>query len=62
MVVTSEDDSIFLISFDSSTYELTFRSSRNPEYLQTEKVVLKEGLIYTNLHHFPLGFLQRVTI
>ena len=38
MIPTSEDNSIFLIGFNQESSELTFRTSLNPGYLQTEIV------------------------
>ena len=60
MVVTSEDTSLFLIEFNENTNELTFRSSRNPSYRQTEKIVVKDDIAYLNLHYFHIGFIQKL--
>ena len=61
MVVTSDDTSLFLIDFNEDTNELTFRSSRNPEYKQTEKIEIKDDVAYLNLHYFHMGFIQKLT-
>ena len=60
MVVTSEDTSLFLIHFNKKTKELTFRTTREPKHLQTEKVVIKDDMVYTNLHYFHVSFLKNV--
>jgi len=59
MIVTKEGDSIFLIGFNQETNELTFRSSFNPDYLQTEKITSDKQMIYTSVHFFPVAFLQK---
>lgn len=61
MVSTSDDTSIFLISYDSKTKELVFRSSREPKYKQKEIVVFDKDTAYINLHFFHRSFLDRVT-
>lgn len=61
MVVTSEEDWLFLLSFDPITNELVFRSSREPKYKQTENIVFKGDIVYTNLHYFHKSFLERIT-
>lgn len=60
MVVTSEDNSLFLKEFNVETNELIFRSSRNPQNLQKETVVIDNNTVYTNLYHFHVFFLNRV--
>lgn len=60
MVPTSAEDTIFLKSFDEETNELTFRSSRNPSYNQTEIVVFKDDFVYTNFHYFSIQYLKRL--
>ena len=59
MVVKTKDSALFITDFDQETNELTFRSSRNPEYKQTEKIVIKDDMIYTNLHYFHVKYLQK---
>lgn len=60
MVVTSDDTSLFLINFNKETKELTFRTTREPKHLQTEKVEIKDDMVYTNLHYFHVSFLENV--
>ena len=60
MVVTSDVTSLFLLDFDEDTQELTFRSSHNPEHKQTEKVLIKDELVYINSGHFHVGFIQKL--
>jgi len=52
MVFTGEGY-LWIIGFNPETMELTFRTSRNPQHLQTEKVLVKDGNIYTNLYFHP---------
>ena len=59
MIVIDEGNSIFLTFFDQDKEELSFRASINPEQLQTEKIVLQGDMVYTNLYHFPLPYLQK---
>jgi hypothetical protein len=58
MVRTSENNSLFLINFTKDGV-LTFRTSRNPKYLQTEKVVIDKNKVYTNLYFFDISYLQK---
>ena len=58
MVRTSESNSLFLIDFTEDGV-LTFRTSRNPKYLQTEKVVIDKNKVYTNLYFFDISYLQK---
>ncbi len=60
MVPTSEDVSLFLISFDKKTNELVFRSTLNPPYLQTETVLIKGDMVHTALHFFHVGYLKNL--
>lgn len=59
MISKGEDSALFITAFDEKTARLTFRSSRNPNYEQTEKISIHGELVYTNLHHFPLQLLQK---
>lgn len=59
MVKTSEDNNLWIIDFNAETNELTFRVSRNPKKLQTEKIVIKDEMIYTNVYFFHISFLKK---
>ncbi len=61
MVPTSEDTSLFLLSFNKETMELEFRSTREPKYKQCEKVIIKDSMVYTNLHFFHVDYLQNIS-
>lgn len=59
MIVTQEGDALFLCGFNKETNEISFRSSFNPRYLQTEKITSDKQMVYTNSHFFPIGFLNK---
>lgn len=59
MIWTSEDNCLFLYGL-TETGELTFRSSRNIQHLQKENILIKDGLCYTRLYHFPIIFLEKL--
>ena len=59
MIKTSDEGYIFITGFNPETRELTFRTSRNPQHLQTEKIVIREGFVYTNLYFFQTGYLEK---
>jgi hypothetical protein len=59
MIKTSDEGYLFITDFNSETMELTFRTSRNPEHLQTEKIVVQENMVYTNLYFFHVGYLEK---
>jgi hypothetical protein len=40
--------------------EVVFRTSRNIKMLQNETFTIDGGMIYTNLYHFPVAFLERL--
>ena len=58
MIKTSDEGYIFITGFNPETGELTFRTSRNPQYVQTEKIFIREGFVYTNLYFFQTGYLE----
>lgn len=58
MVVTSEDNSLFILDFNEETNELTFRVSRNPEHRQIQKVNIIENIVYTQAYNFHVSYLQ----
>ena len=62
MVPTSDDTSLFLISYNSETNELIFRSSRNPQYRQSETVMISDNMAYINLHYFHVEYLKNITL
>ena len=59
MIVTQEGDAMFIFDFDKKSNKLTFRSSLNPAYKQTEQIAVKDDVVYTNVHYFPIAFLQK---
>lgn len=48
----------FFLTGITEAGEIIFRSSRNIEHLQCEKPVIENGMVFTNLYHFPVGYLQ----
>ena len=58
MIATGDDSYIFLLGFDPEKKELTFRTSRNIQHLQKEKVVIQDNVVYTNLYYFGEGYLK----
>jgi len=63
MIWTSDDNCLFVYGITKNN-ELIFRTSRNIKYLQREKVKIDkmQQVVYTNLYHFPLIFLQNIPI
>jgi len=59
MIKTSEDNSLWIVDFKPAENELSFRTSRNPKHLQTEKIVVKDNMVYTNLYFFNLDYLKK---
>lgn len=59
MIVTDSGEAMFIIGFNEESNEITFRSSFNPGYLQTEKILLRDNMVYTNVHHFPIDYLKK---
>lgn len=59
MVKTSEEAYIFLININDEN-ELTFRTSRNPQYKQTEKIIIEGDFVYTNLYFFHIDYLNKL--
>ena len=58
MIKTSDDNYRFISEFDKEG-NLTFRSSRQIERIQTEKVVIEGEFVYTNLYFFHLSYLEK---
>jgi len=50
---------LFILGFDVDKQELTFRTSRNPEYIQTEKILVQDNFVYTNLYFFHISYLKK---
>lgn len=63
MIWTSGDNCLFVYGITEDD-ELIFRTSRNINYLQREKVKIDkvQQMVYTNLYHFPLIFLQGMPV
>lgn len=63
MIPTSEDNSIFIINYNMKTNELTFRTTRVPEHLQTEKLQKGvNGMLHTNLDSFHESYLSKFIV
>lgn len=58
-MISVEENAIFLCGFDQGKGELSFRSSLNPGYLQTEKIAVNAGMVYTNTYYFPVEYLEQ---
>jgi len=58
MIFTGEGY-LWIIGFNPETMELTFRTSRNPQHLQIEKILVKDGMIWTNLYFFHPNYLKK---
>ena len=58
MVWITEDNCLFIKDYNDKG-ELTFRTTKNPAHLQTEKVVIEGELVYTNLYHFHVFWLKK---
>ncbi len=51
---------IFITGFDTETSEMTFRTSRVPEYKQKEVVKSDDkGMLHTSLYFFNGAYLQK---
>jgi len=59
MIKTSEDNNLWIVDFKPTENELSFRTSRNPKRLQTEKIIIKGNMVYTNLYFFNLDYLKK---
>jgi uncharacterized protein (UPF0218 family) len=59
MVKTSDDNYLILYGFNDKG-ELVFRSSRNFKHLQSEKIVIEDHIVYTNLYFFHESFLEKI--
>ena len=58
MVPVNPDTSLFLYKIVGD--ELVFRSSYNYSHLQTEKMVLKDGMCYVGPYYFPVDCLKLI--
>ena len=52
------EDCLYLYDYKNGV--LTFKSSRNKEYLQKEKLLIEKGMCYTNLYNFPIKWLSKL--
>lgn len=60
MVTISEDTSLFITGYDMKTNTMTFRTSRVPEYKQSEVIQKGEkGMLHTNIYFFQEGYLSK---
>lgn len=53
------ESNLYIVGWNDQTKELSFRSSRNPENLQTEVVRIEGNFVYTSLYHFHKNYLQQ---
>jgi hypothetical protein len=51
-----DNRSLFILGYGNEV--LTFRTSDIPEYKQVEKIKIIDGIVYTNLLHFHISFLN----
>ena len=58
LVFISNECTLFLKDFDFKTNILKFKTSRNIKYLQTEKVLIKNNVVYTILYFFDIKYLN----
>ena len=56
MIPVGLDETLYLFTL-SEKGELSFKTSRNMEYLQKETILIKGGICYTRLYHFPVVWL-----
>lgn len=59
MIVTSPDNSLFITGFDVDTNKITFRTSRNPERIQSEVVKIDRDMAYAGLYNFRVGYIHK---
>lgn len=58
-VPTSLDNTLYLYGFNDKE-ELVFRSSRNLKFLQSEKIIIEDHIVYTNLYFFHEKYLEKI--
>jgi hypothetical protein len=58
-VPLGDKESLYILDFNKEKEELTFRTSRIPEYKQTEKIQLRDNNICTNLYFFHQNYLVK---
>ncbi len=61
-VTISKEVCIVIVDFNEESQELTFRSSHELSYRQTEKIEFKEGKVFTRLYFFPQNYLSQFLI
>lgn len=59
MVRIDDSNTLFILGYDEGTQEMTFRVTMKPEHRQTEKVEIRDGMVFTQLYHFPLAYLLK---
>ena len=62
MVNISDTTSLFIKGYDEESKELTFRTSKNFEYLQKEIVTIRSDIVYVSFYNFPIGFLEKFLV
>ena len=57
MVHTSDENYLFIVGYDGE--KLQFRTTRSIERIQEDKVIIDNGMVYTNLYNFHVNYLNR---
>ena len=57
MVRTSDENYLFIVGYDGE--KLQFRTTRAIECIQEDKVIIDNGMVYTNLYNFHVNYLNR---
>lgn len=57
MVHTSDENYLFIVGYDGE--KLQFRTTRAIECIQEDKVIIDNGMVYTNLYNFHVNYLNR---
>jgi hypothetical protein len=53
---------LYILDFNIESNELIFRTTEIPKLVQTEKITIDNDVVYTNLYHFPIGYLHKFLI
>ena len=57
MIRTSDENYLFIVGYDGE--KLQFRTTRAIECIQEDKVIIDNGMVYTNLYNFHVNYLNR---
>jgi hypothetical protein len=58
-VYLNDGENLYILGYNPEKSELTFRTSRVPEYKQTEKILQVGYMIKINLYEIPIQYLQK---